>query len=246
MNNKSWNLEAFLDSLIVELDRARDTLAVKGVNKPLTYTVQDVALDLQIFPSYDGNQIRFLTAQPGDSGTPTKMSIKLGSITDQQIRVTTRKPLSKDDIPIENIKELDDESKKSLQKMGVSSAGDLKKMEERNIDIQQVSDNKLDYKQLSGLIEKARRGKAPPSVRNISFGKSDEGKPTLIIEGSNLSVYPKIEPVAVINNRLATVMSFDNTNVTIGLDNLSLQNGNNELIMTLDPFAIFKLKINNA
>ena len=31
--NRAWDLESFLDSLIVELDKARDTLAVKAVNQ---------------------------------------------------------------------------------------------------------------------------------------------------------------------------------------------------------------------
>ncbi len=41
-NNRSWNLETFLDSLIFELDKAQDTLSVKGMNRKLTYTVKDM------------------------------------------------------------------------------------------------------------------------------------------------------------------------------------------------------------
>ena len=52
-HNRPWNLESFLNSLIFELDKAQDTLSVKGLNRKLTYTVKDVALDLQIFPEYD-------------------------------------------------------------------------------------------------------------------------------------------------------------------------------------------------
>ena len=47
-----WNLESFLDSLILELDKAQDTLSLKGVTRKLTYSVLNVALDLQIFPQY--------------------------------------------------------------------------------------------------------------------------------------------------------------------------------------------------
>ena len=63
--NTAWQLEDFVDSLVVELDKTRETLAVKAINKPLSYTVKEVALDLNIFPSYDGDQITFITAQPG-------------------------------------------------------------------------------------------------------------------------------------------------------------------------------------
>ena len=63
--NTAWQLEDFVDSLVVELDKTRETLAVKAINKPLSYTVKDLALDLNIFPSYDGDQVPFVTAQPG-------------------------------------------------------------------------------------------------------------------------------------------------------------------------------------
>jgi hypothetical protein len=92
--NTSWQLEDFVDSLVVELDKTRETLAVKAVNKPLSYTVKEVALDLNIFPTYDGDQVTFITAQPGQQGS-SKVSIQLGSITDQQVRATTKLPDSK-------------------------------------------------------------------------------------------------------------------------------------------------------
>ena len=68
--NKSWSLENFLDSLIIELDRARETLAIKGVNKKMTYAVKDVGLDLQLFPEYNGKEVMFTTAQPGEKVLP--------------------------------------------------------------------------------------------------------------------------------------------------------------------------------
>ena len=54
--NVAWQLEDFVDSLVVELDKTRETLAVKAINKPLSYTVKEVALDLNIFPAYDGDE----------------------------------------------------------------------------------------------------------------------------------------------------------------------------------------------
>src|SRR5579872_4850920 len=50
--NSAWQLEDFVDCLVVELDKTRETLAVKAINKPLSYSVKEVALDLNIFPSY--------------------------------------------------------------------------------------------------------------------------------------------------------------------------------------------------
>ena len=101
-DNTAWQLEEFVDSLVVELDKTRETLAVKAINKPLSYTVKEVALDLNIFPSYDGDQVRFVTAQPGQQGA-SKVTIQLGSITDQQVRATTKVPAAKDDVKIDEI-----------------------------------------------------------------------------------------------------------------------------------------------
>src|SRR5713226_1215413 len=116
-DNITWQLEEFVDSLVVELDKTRETLAVKAVNKPLSYTVKELALDLNIFPSYDGDQVQFITAQPGQQGA-SKVSIQLNSITDQQVRATTKTPGQKGDVKIDEIP-LDKTTKKQLRKLGV-------------------------------------------------------------------------------------------------------------------------------
>ena len=92
-----------VDGVVIRvlLDKAREILAVKAINRPLTYTVKDVGLDLNLFPSYDGDEVRFVTAQPGQTGA-SKLSIQLGSITDQQIRMTSKDPITKDNISIES------------------------------------------------------------------------------------------------------------------------------------------------
>src|SRR3954451_3916128 len=112
--NTAWQLEEFVDSLVVELDKTRETLAVKAINKPLSYTVKDVALDLNVFPSYDGEQVSFVTAQPGQQGA-SKVTIQLNSITDQQVRATTKAPTAaKGDVPIEEI-DIAPETKRKLR-----------------------------------------------------------------------------------------------------------------------------------
>ena len=77
--NRAWNLKSFMDSLIVELDRAQDVLAVKGLTRPVTYTVKDVDVDLRCFPQFDGRSVRFRTAQPGQDGS-SGLRFSLGSI----------------------------------------------------------------------------------------------------------------------------------------------------------------------
>jgi hypothetical protein len=239
--NKEWNLESFIDSLVIELDKAREILAVKAINRPLTYTVKDVALDLNLFPTYDGDEVRFVTAQPGQTGA-SKLSIQLGSITDQQIRQTSKEPITRDNISIEAI-DIDPATKKSLRKMGVSSVSDLEKIEKKNVDLEKVGSKNVNYKNLADIINKSKRGNLPPMVSKVSLSQS-HGKPVLVVDGDNLHVDNNFPPVAVVNNRLVNIRSSDPKQLTIELDQDTIRRGKNELVMTLDPYAIFRLEIN--
>jgi ribosomal protein L18E len=240
--NKEWNLESFIDSLVVELDKAREVLAVKAINRPLTYTVKDVGLDLNLFPTYDGDEVRFVTAKPGQTGA-SKLSIQLGSITDQQIRLTSKEPITKDNISIESI-DIDPETRKGLRKMGISSVNDLEKIEKKNVDLEKVSNKKMNYKNLADIINKSKRGNLPPSVSKVSLSMAEEN-PVLIVEGKNLHVDENFPPVAVVNDKLASIVTSDSNQLRIKMDPKVMRHGKNELVMTLDPYAIFKLEINN-
>lgn len=241
--NRAWNLESFLDSLIIELDKARETLAVKAINKPLTYAVKDLDLELQLFPQFDGNQVKFITAQPGQAGA-SKVAIQLGSITDQQIRKTTKEPLKKDDVSIEIIDDLDEDSKNSLRKIGVSSINDLEQIEKKNVDLEKITDKRGTYKNLADILKKARRGNLPPTMRKASLSFF-AGEPTLNIEGDNLVVNKGFEPVAVFNNQLAEIMTHGQSEVVVKVQPETIKEGDNELVIVLDPYAIFKVNIKN-
>jgi hypothetical protein len=240
--NIAWQLEDFVDSLVVELDKTRETLAVKAINKPLTYTVKEVALDLNIFPSYDGDLVKFVTAQPGQEGA-SKVTIQLGSITDQQVRATTKAPAGKTDVKIDQIPDVDKKTKKELRKIGVSSVDDLKQIERKNVDIKKVGDENLDYSKLANQIQKSRRAQAPPTVRSATFSVDENQTPYLLIQGKNLAVNPMFKPVAVINDQLAEVMSSSNDEVKIQLSPKHALSHSNEVILTCDPFAVVKVNV---
>ncbi len=242
-SNQKWNLESFLDSLIVELDKARETLAVKAINKPLTYAVKDVNLEMQLFPSFDGKKVQFITAEPGQSGA-SKIGIQLGSITDQQIRKTTKKPVTKDDVSLEVIDEIDEETRDDLRKIGVSSVNDLAEIERKNVDLEKVSKKKLNYRKLAGLLQKARRSNFPPSVRKASFSMAQE-VPLLKVEGENLAIDQQYDPVAILNGQMVEILSASRSELALKVNKELIRDKENELIMACDPFTIFKVKINN-
>lgn len=240
-NNQYWNLEDFVDSLVVELDKTRETLAVKAINKQLTYTVKDLAIDLNIFPTFDGDAIKFITAQPGQQGA-SKVNIQLGSITDQQVRATSKISGLKNDTSIEKI-DIDKKTKNKLRKIGVTSVDDLQQLEQKKVDIKQVSDGDIDFKTLANQIQKSKRNQSPPLVRSVSLSLDDNNKPYLHVKGENFSLTSDYPPVAVMNNKLADVILSNAQELKIALNKNHLAGNENELILTLDPYAIVKMNV---
>ena len=249
--SKTWNLEAFLDSLILELDKAQDTLSIKGVNRPLTYTVKDVSLELQIFPHFDGRRVQFSTAKSGESGA-SKITFQLGSITDRQIREITKNPISKDDVPIEMIESIDEETKQELQKMGVTTNKDLERMELKNIDLQKVSKKKIDYGSLANLINQARRREMAPKVNGVSAAKSGESV-ILSLRGENLALArgaaagaggERKFPIAVLNDEEVEIVSASGEELRIAVRGGQLSGRTNQLKIALDPYSVVQMNLN--
>lgn len=241
-NNASWKLEDFVDSLVVELDKTRETLALKAINKPLSYTVRELALDLNIFPTYDGDEVTFLTAQPGQEGA-SKVTIQLGTITDQQVRATSKTPASKDEVQLENT-DLDKATKKKLRKIGVTSASDLKTIEKKNVDLETATDGDIDYSQLANQIEKSKRARQPPIVRSASLEAGDDGHAYLTVRGQHLAVNPNFPPVAALGGEVADVVESSADEVRIRIDRPEQLSLSTELILAVDPFAYFKINLN--
>ncbi|BAZ11126.1 hypothetical protein NIES4071_29520 [Calothrix sp. NIES-4071] len=241
-NNTSWNLESFLDSLIFELDKAQDRLSVKGLNRKLTYTVKDVSLDLQIFPEYDGDTVRFTTAKPGETGA-SKVTFQLGSIRDIQIQEVTRKPLSKNETSLDEV-DIPEPEKKELKKLGIHSTEDLRRtIEEKNVDLEKVSD-KVDYKGLANLINQSNRKKLAPQVSKVSVSKA-QGDTILTLQGDNLAMASSFEefPVAVLNNENIEVVSASKNELQLRVKEHQLQNTSNQLKIALDPYAIVSMNL---
>ena len=251
--NSNWSLNAFLDSLVLELDKARETLAIKGVNHPLTYAVKDFALELQLFPEFDGQDLRFSNAAPGDSGA-SKMSIQLGSISDRQIRETTKAPVADDDIAIDHITEIDEQTKKQLRKMGVSSVKDIEKLEQNQVKLDQTELGlKTDVQSLASRLKGIRQNKVnhhkkqlrqqlKPLVRRVSMQKGERDI-QLQIEGENLAIEQSFQPRAMVNQRPAAIMFSSPHVIQLNLKPNTLKS-ENQVEIILDPYSIvhFNLK----
>jgi hypothetical protein len=239
----SWKLNSFLDSLILELDRAQDTLALKGINRRLTYTVRDLSLELQLFPDFDGRELRFTNAGPGDTGA-AKISFQLGSITDRQIRETTREPPSKDDIAIDVVDDIDDETKRELRKIGVTTVNDIERMERSNVDMKRASGG-VNYNKLANILNRTKRRQHAPAVAKAML-VSGEAEPVLALQGSNLATAASIGdfPIATLNDTPVRVLNASSREVRIALVPGLLHEGVNELRVALDPYAVITLDVN--
>jgi hypothetical protein len=241
-SSPSWKLNSFLDSLILELDRAQDTLALKGINRRLTYTVKDLNLELQLFPDFDGKDLRFTTAGPGESGA-AKIAFQLGSITDRQIRETTREPPTVDDITIDVVDDIDDQTKQELQRIGVTTVRDIERMEKSKVDLKRAGGS-VDYTKLANIINRTKRRQNAPSVAKALLVES-EGSRHLWLEGSNLAMAASSGefPLASINGVPVPIVAASARDVRMAIDSGVLRDGVNELRVALDPYAVITLEV---
>jgi hypothetical protein len=248
--SKPWNLESFLDSLILELDKAQDTLSVKSLTRRLTYTVGEMNVELSVFPVYEEGKLKFQMARPGEAGG-SKLTFQLGSITDRQIRETANEPITRDDIAIDGLEGVDDEVKESLRKVGVHSARDLERLEKRNVNLEKVVQDKsedgrkVDYTGLANIINKARRRKISPRLAEASSAwGADSVK--LVLRGSNF-VLPQARdarfPVASVNGQAATVVKADFDALELALPRRHLHAGANAVSVALDPYAVIRFEL---
>jgi len=240
--NTAWQLEKFIDSLTYELDKARETLSVKSVNNPLTYAVKDIALDLQVFPEYDGENVRFVTAGTNEEGS-SKMSLTLGSITDRQIRETSKKPLEADDVTLDEVKEIQEPVKKKLERLGVRSVKDIEKFKKKNIKVSDdTSGGQINFKKLAGMISKSKMAAEPPRVVAAQLTKG-VNNPIVTIDGDNLIFDEDLAPSASFNNTEARVLEFGRNRLVIELTNPREIRERNQLQVNLDEDASFVLPI---
>lgn len=249
MATSPWKLESFLDSLILELDRAQDTLSLKGMTRKLTYTVKDIGLDLHIFPEYKDGEIYFKTAKAGDNGA-SRISFQLGSITDRQIKETTKEPISNDDISIESVEGIDEDVKKSLRKIGVSSARDLERLEQSNVDLEKAVNEKsgnkgtrLQYDDLANLIRSSRRKKIAPALSRIQ--SVDDGDNIRIrLAGKHLSIEHETGfPYGAMNDTPISVSYADAKAIEFSVPKKCFKQGGNNLSLALDRYAVLELNL---
>jgi len=189
--NQNWGLETFVQILTAELDRMRDVLRVKSVNRPLTYSVQDVKLDLNVFPDFDGEKVSFRTARPNETGA-SKLALQLGSITDRIVDETTRPPLTGADKHIDEVP-IPDDTKKSLRRLGIDSKRDVDRLGRQGVKVRTDDGGEVDFARLATMMDQVLLPPRRPVVRRaVAF--PDQGGTAVRISGDALDA---IDPASM-------------------------------------------------
>jgi hypothetical protein len=239
--NRPWNLKSFMDSLIVELDRAQDVLAVKGLTRPVTYTVKDVDVDLRCFPQFDGRSVRFRTAQPGQDGS-SGLRFSLGSISAGTIRDSAPPPPEPGDIRLDAVEDLDQDTIEALESVGVRSGRDLQRVAARGVDLKSATGNKApEYSDLAAMITKATRRRLTPKIHSASLSASaDDGRPVLHLDGENLCIDRAAGyPYALVDGRPAPVRAAAPDRISLEAPGPSAS----RVAMALDPYALVTMEL---
>ena len=170
-SNEAWDLRSFVEAVTAELDRAQDILRVKSLSRPLTYSVQDLKLNLHVFAEYDGDNVRFRTAGPGEEGA-SQLEFKIGSITDRMVAETTRPLPTADDTPLEELAPaaIEPEQKRRLKRLGVDSKRDLDRLAKR-----QVRVGGVDFAALAEQMDRAARPRLRPTISRVHGQSSADG-----------------------------------------------------------------------
>jgi hypothetical protein len=241
--NRSWNLKSFMDSLIVELDRAQDALGVKGLTRPVTYTVKDVDVDLRCFPQFDGRQVSFLTAQPGEDGS-SSLRFSLGSISAGAIRDSAPPPPDADDVTIDGLDDLDDDAKEALATVGVRTGRDLQRIAGRGVDLKSATGNKSpDYSDLAALITKAHRRRIAPVVDSAQLSVEDRNL-VLHVDGSNLAVASSRGfPYALLDGDPRPVREAGPDRVSLDVPGYRPSGRPSRLTLALDPLTVITMEL---
>jgi hypothetical protein len=120
----SFLVEDFLGAITSQLDRTQDALALKAVNRPLTYAIKDFSLELKVFVDVDPEgRVRFRSPGPNEAGAST-VSIGFTTITRPMIQENTVE-MSAARSPTLAQSGLSEAERQRLERIGVRTTAEL-------------------------------------------------------------------------------------------------------------------------
>jgi hypothetical protein len=198
---RAFPVEEFLQALTAQLDRAQDALALKvsGTNRPLTWALRDLKLDLNVFVEVgDNGRVMLRSAAPNEAGAST-LHLDLTTVTRPMVEENSwsfqgdEDPRALDDL---QTGKLDDDSRRKLDWLGVRTVGQLKQLDPAAV--QAVFG--IPTMRLQAALAAAAR----PTVLGHDIVDGEDGERLVRILGANLSngVTPEVhlagQPVEVL------------------------------------------------
>jgi hypothetical protein len=123
----SFLVEEFIDSITTQLDRVQDALRIKAVNRPLTYALKDLSLELKVFVELDAQgKVRFRTSGANEAGASV-VHLGFTTITKPMIEENTVSIASSRGPSLEEAG-LDESERRSLERYGVRTIAQLQKL----------------------------------------------------------------------------------------------------------------------
>jgi hypothetical protein len=200
--SRAFPVEEFLQALTAQLDRAQDALALKvsGTNRPLTWALRDLKLDLNVFVDVgDNGRVMLRSAGPNEAGAST-LHLDLTTVTRPMVEENSwsfegdEDPRTLDDLQAGA--KLDDDSRRKLDWLGVRTVGQLKQLDPGAV--QAVFG--IPAMRLQAALAAAAR----PTVLGHEVVETDDGATLVRILGANLTngVTPEVhldgQPVEVL------------------------------------------------
>jgi len=124
----SFLVEEFIDSITSQLDRVQDALRIKAVNRPLTYALKDLSLELKVFVELDAQgRVRFRTSGANEPGASI-VNLGFTTITKPMIEENTIS-LAASRSPSLQEAGFGDEDRRNLERYGVRTVSELQKLD---------------------------------------------------------------------------------------------------------------------
>lgn len=117
----------FITSITTQLDRVQDALRVKAVNRPLTYALKELHLELKVFVDMDAQgQVLLRAAGPNEAGAST-LAMDFTTITKPMIDENTISLAATRSTPLEKLG-LDRGEQMRLERIGVTNLAQLERL----------------------------------------------------------------------------------------------------------------------
>ena len=161
MSDGAVPIEDFIHAITTQLDRVQDALRLKAVNRPLTYALKDMSMELHVFVEVDSEGIvRFRTSAPNESGASV-INLGFTTITKPMIEENT---VSLSAVRSSSLQELGlkPDEQRRLEQLGVYNVSQLNRLESNAgaKAIARLSDVPMD--RLREILVRAR-----PQVRQV-------------------------------------------------------------------------------